>query len=156
MELLTGAAGMVTLASNPLRAQSDKRAKAPAGIVEPPKFSPANIGGGGRIERDFYRDWLKKAMPAGIFWKARDCFPWMRRCSRPFAWRSASIFNSVVSGGAISPASHHKRSQCLSPSPMDTEHPRRRLRSRGLFLSPVVKLIFQPSQCYSQLCQKNF
>src|SRR5215471_3264662 len=23
------------------------------------KFSPANIGGGGRIERDFYRDWIK-------------------------------------------------------------------------------------------------
>jgi len=23
------------------------------------KFSPANIGGGGRVERDFYRDWIK-------------------------------------------------------------------------------------------------
>jgi quercetin dioxygenase-like cupin family protein/oxalate decarboxylase/phosphoglucose isomerase-like protein (cupin superfamily) len=23
------------------------------------KFSPANIGGGGRLERDFYRDWIK-------------------------------------------------------------------------------------------------
>jgi quercetin dioxygenase-like cupin family protein len=58
MELLAGAAGVVTIASSPLRAQ-DKRTKAPAGIVEPPKFSPANIGGGGRIERDFYRNWLK-------------------------------------------------------------------------------------------------
>jgi len=23
------------------------------------KFSPPNIGGGGRLERDFYRDWIK-------------------------------------------------------------------------------------------------
>ena len=29
--------------------------KAPEGQ----KFSPANIGGGGRVERDFYRDWIK-------------------------------------------------------------------------------------------------
>jgi hypothetical protein len=29
--------------------------KAPEGQ----KFSPANIGGGGRLERDFYRDWIK-------------------------------------------------------------------------------------------------
>lgn len=26
-----------------------------------PKLSPANIGGGGRIERDFYRQWLKNS-----------------------------------------------------------------------------------------------
>ncbi len=39
LELLTGAAGSVTLAS----AQSGKQTKAPAGIVEPPKISPANI-----------------------------------------------------------------------------------------------------------------
>ena len=55
LELLTGAAGSVTLAS----AQSGKQTKAPTGIVEPPKLSPANIGGGGRIERDYYREWLK-------------------------------------------------------------------------------------------------
>ena len=61
MELLAGAAGMVTLASPRARAQADKRTKAPAGIVEPPKFSPANIGGGGRIERDYYREWLKNS-----------------------------------------------------------------------------------------------
>ncbi|HXA67039.1 MAG TPA: cupin domain-containing protein [Bryobacteraceae bacterium] len=60
LELLTGAAGTVTLASPRLHGQS-KPAKAPAGVVEPPKFSPANIGGGGRIERDFYREWLKKS-----------------------------------------------------------------------------------------------
>src|ERR1700688_369704 len=61
LELLTGAAGSVVLASRPLKAQSGKQAKAPAGIVEPPKLSPANIGGGGRIERDFYREWLKNS-----------------------------------------------------------------------------------------------
>lgn len=55
LELLTVAAGSVTLAS----AQSGKQTKAPKGIVAPPKFSPSNIGGGGRIERDYYREWLK-------------------------------------------------------------------------------------------------
>ncbi len=28
---------------------------------ENPVYSPANIGGGGRIERNFYRDWIKKS-----------------------------------------------------------------------------------------------
>jgi quercetin dioxygenase-like cupin family protein len=60
--LLTGAAGSVVLAS----AQSNKQTKAPAGIVEPPRLSPANIGGGGRIERDFYREWLKQSKVPGI------------------------------------------------------------------------------------------
>src|SRR5256714_15085244 len=55
LELLTASAGSVVLA----RAQSNKQTKRPAGIVEPPKISPANIGGGGRIERDFYREWIK-------------------------------------------------------------------------------------------------
>src|SRR2546423_4095724 len=57
LELLTASAGSVVLA----RAQSNKQTKRPAGIVEPPKISPANIGGGGRVERDFYREWLKKS-----------------------------------------------------------------------------------------------
>ena len=37
----------------------------PKGAPEPQEenlvFSPANIGGGGRIERNFYRDWIKKS-----------------------------------------------------------------------------------------------
>jgi len=57
LELLTSAAGSVVLA----RAQGAKQNETPAGIVEPPKLSPPNIGGGGRIERDFYREWLKKS-----------------------------------------------------------------------------------------------
>src|SRR5207248_1231857 len=52
---LSRAAGSVTLAS----AQSGKQTTAPKGVVAPPKFSPSNIGGGGRVERDFYREWLK-------------------------------------------------------------------------------------------------
>src|SRR5207248_655570 len=54
---LSRAAGSVPLAS----AQSGQQTTAPKGVVAPPKFSPANIGGGGRIERDFYREWLKKS-----------------------------------------------------------------------------------------------
>jgi quercetin dioxygenase-like cupin family protein len=31
------------------------------GDEDNPKYSPENIGGGGRLERDFYRDWTKKS-----------------------------------------------------------------------------------------------
>ena len=51
LELLTAASGAAAI----MPAQS-KQSK-PA--TEPPKLSPANIGGGGRIERDFYREWIK-------------------------------------------------------------------------------------------------
>src|SRR2546425_1533257 len=44
---------MANLALAEVAAQS--LPKAPEGQ----KFSPANIGGGGRLERDFYRDWIK-------------------------------------------------------------------------------------------------
>ncbi len=55
MELLSGVAGSAALA----RAQGQAKPAAPAG--DQPKFSPSNIGGGGRIERDFYREWIKKS-----------------------------------------------------------------------------------------------
>ena len=29
--------------------------------AENPKYSPENIGGGGRLERNFYRDWIRKS-----------------------------------------------------------------------------------------------
>jgi quercetin dioxygenase-like cupin family protein len=47
-------------ASAALAGAQTKRAKSPqpAGGAMP-KISPANIGGGGRIERDFYREWIK-------------------------------------------------------------------------------------------------
>jgi len=51
LELLTAASGAAAI----LPAQS-KQGKPAA---EPPKLSPPNIGGGGRIERDFYREWIK-------------------------------------------------------------------------------------------------
>ena len=54
LELLTAASGAAGVAS----AQASKQVKPPA---EPPKLSPANIGGGGRVERDFYREWIKNS-----------------------------------------------------------------------------------------------
>src|SRR5437763_1944591 len=46
------------------------------------KLSPPNIGGGGRIERDFYRDWIKTSrVPrvegyAILDAKTQEVFPW--------------------------------------------------------------------------------
>src|SRR2546430_2862375 len=42
-------------------AQGSKKPKPKTETVEQenPVYSPANIGGGGRIERNFYRDWIK-------------------------------------------------------------------------------------------------
>jgi quercetin dioxygenase-like cupin family protein len=55
-EALSIAGGAVAAAS----AQTKKDAAKPkAGAEDETKFSPANIGGGGRIERDFYRKWIK-------------------------------------------------------------------------------------------------
>src|SRR3954469_10165459 len=54
-ELLPMAAGSATL----LSAQASKQAKQTKGGPAAPKISPSNIGGGGRIERDYYRDWIK-------------------------------------------------------------------------------------------------
>ena len=53
-QLLSAAGGSAALAA----AQS-KQAKSPQPAGAAPKISPANIGGGGRIERDFYREWVK-------------------------------------------------------------------------------------------------
>jgi hypothetical protein len=59
-ELFPIAAGSAALAS----AQTGKQAKQTKGGAQgssaaAPKMSPANIGGGGRIERDYYREWIK-------------------------------------------------------------------------------------------------
>src|SRR5205814_2409616 len=57
-ELFPIAAGSAALAS----AQTGKQAKQSKGGApgsSAPKMSPANIGGGGRIERDYYREWIK-------------------------------------------------------------------------------------------------
>lgn len=40
-------------------AQEKPKPKAAGGEEDDVKYSPENIGGGGRIERNFYRDWLK-------------------------------------------------------------------------------------------------
>jgi quercetin dioxygenase-like cupin family protein len=53
LELLTAASGAAAI----MPAQSKQNKPA----TEPPKLSPANIGGGGRVERDFYREWIKSS-----------------------------------------------------------------------------------------------
>ena len=55
LELFSVAAASAELAS----AQSPQ-AK-PSAAKDQPKLSPANIGGGGRIERDFYRQFLNNS-----------------------------------------------------------------------------------------------
>ena len=42
-------------------AQGNQKEKPKEAEDENPVFSPANIGGGGRLERNFYRDWTKKS-----------------------------------------------------------------------------------------------
>jgi quercetin dioxygenase-like cupin family protein len=57
LELLSVAGGSAALAA----AQTTKQGKQAPVAAEQPKISPANIGGGGRIERDFYRQWIKNS-----------------------------------------------------------------------------------------------
>ena len=48
--------------AKPAEAQQKRqnpKPKEPTGDQDNPVYSPANIGGGGRIERNFYRDWAK-------------------------------------------------------------------------------------------------
>jgi len=49
----------MALAGAALTAASQAHAQTPQ--QENPTYSPANIGGGGRVERNFYRDWIKKS-----------------------------------------------------------------------------------------------
>jgi quercetin dioxygenase-like cupin family protein len=57
LELLTAASSVSAIGS----AQSKQGQSKSAPAAEPPRLSPANIGGGGRIERDFYREWIKSS-----------------------------------------------------------------------------------------------
>src|SRR5713226_8068197 len=41
--------------------KKDKSKKPLSSQDENPVYSPANIGGGGRLERNFYRSWIKKS-----------------------------------------------------------------------------------------------
>src|SRR5215469_8330130 len=54
LHLLAGAGSSAALVA----AQTKQTTPQPAAGLAP-KLSPANIGGGGRIERDFYREWIK-------------------------------------------------------------------------------------------------
>jgi quercetin dioxygenase-like cupin family protein len=56
LELLSAASSVALAAAQTKPAQSSQPATG-----DQPKISPANIGGGGRIERDFYRQWIKNS-----------------------------------------------------------------------------------------------
>ena len=45
----------------PQPSQREKQKETPDAQIENLVYSPANIGGGGRLERNFYRDWIKKS-----------------------------------------------------------------------------------------------
>jgi len=55
---LASMAGLSVPLANEALAQVAAQQSAPQG-QDGVKFSPSNIGGGGRVERDFYRDWIK-------------------------------------------------------------------------------------------------
>jgi quercetin dioxygenase-like cupin family protein len=56
LELLSVGCGSAAVGT----AQTSGQGKqSPPTTADQPKISPANIGGGGRIERDFYRQWVK-------------------------------------------------------------------------------------------------
>ena len=65
-----------------LAASAFGQQKPPQPEAENPKYSPENIGGGGRLERNFYRDWIRKSkvpMVEGYsIYDARDqeALPW--------------------------------------------------------------------------------
>ena len=56
----TAGLSVAGLAGSAWASQAPAGAKA-APAPRPQKLSPANIGGGGRVERDFYGDWLKQS-----------------------------------------------------------------------------------------------
>ena len=77
MEKIAAAgAGVSLLAANAFGQQQKPQ------DAENPKYSPENIGGGGRLERNFYRDWIRKSkvpMVEGYsIYDARDqeALPW--------------------------------------------------------------------------------
>jgi len=81
MEKLAAAgAGASLLASTAFGQSAQKPPAAPD--PDNPKYSPENIGGGGRLERNFYRDWIRKSkvpMVEGYsIYDARDqeALPW--------------------------------------------------------------------------------
>ena len=112
LELFSVAAASAELAS----AQSPQ-AK-PSAANDQPKLSPANIGGGGRIERDFYRQFLnnsKLPMVEGysILDAARqEVEPWPETGGRGVYLNFSgnvhmdAVIQEIPAGKALTPAKH--------------------------------------------------
>ena len=80
MEKVAAAGAGVSLLASAAFGQAPQ--KPPQPDNENPKYSPENIGGGGRLERNFYREWIRKSkvpMVEGYsIYDARDqeALPW--------------------------------------------------------------------------------
>lgn len=106
------------LALSEAQAQSQKKAKAKEIQDENPVYSPANIGGGGRVERNFYRDWIKKSkvpMVEGysIFdAKTQEVQPWPEMGGRGVYLNFSgnvhmdSVIMEIPEGKALEPCHH--------------------------------------------------
>jgi quercetin dioxygenase-like cupin family protein len=83
-----------------------------------PKMSPANIGGGGRIERDFYRQWLKNSkLPMAEGYSILDAAkqevqPWPETGGRGLYLNFSgnvhmdSVIQEIPAGKALTPGKH--------------------------------------------------
>ena len=112
LELFSVAAASAELAS----AQSPQAR--PSAANDQPKLSPANIGGGGRIERDFYRQFLnnsKLPMVEGysILDAARqEVEPWPETGGRGVYLNFSgnvhmdAVIQEIPAGKALTPAKH--------------------------------------------------
>jgi quercetin dioxygenase-like cupin family protein len=86
--------------------------------TDPPKISPANIGGGGRIERDFYRQWIKNSkLPMVEGYSILDAAkqevqPWPETDGRGLYLNFSgnvhmdAVIQEIPPGKALTPAKH--------------------------------------------------
>jgi quercetin dioxygenase-like cupin family protein len=90
----------------------------PAADEDEVRYSPDNIGGGGRIERNFYREWLKKSkVPRVDVYNVKDArtqevLPWPETGGRGMYVNFAgnvhmdTVLLEIPEGGALVPRRH--------------------------------------------------